>query len=169
MQEQNANQLKELHREYRPAVMAFFLRRTHNYSEAEDLTQEAFIRIAGRLDGAVRSVEPYLFQIAANLLGERARRAKVRSDYLEGLSQIDGAGIELLDPHRVAAGREALTLLMEGLADLPDRTRRIFLLFRYENLDHRTIAESFGISISAVEKHIYRAMAKLIARVGDSE
>lgn len=170
MQQPDADALSRFHREYRPALMAFFLRRVHNPADAEDLTQEVFIRIATQADGqgAMRSADAYIFQIAANLLRDRARRAKVRADHVAGMRVVDGAATEPLDPYRVAAGREALALLVAGLDDLPERTRQIFLLFRYENLDQRAIAESFGISVSAVEKHIYRAMARLMARIGEA-
>jgi RNA polymerase sigma-70 factor (ECF subfamily) len=170
MQSSDADALSRFHREYRPALMAFFLRRVHDPADAEDLTQEVFIRIADRAEGAgaMRSPDAFIFQIAANLLRDRSRRAKVRADFVAGMRAVDGAGTETLDPWRVAAGRDALARIASGLDELPERTRQIFLLFRYENLGQRAIAESFGISVSAVEKHIYRAMARLMDRIGDA-
>ncbi len=154
--------LTRFHRDYRPGLMAFFLRRVRNHAEAEDLTQEVFIRIAQGGGAAMKSAEAYIFQVAANLLRDRVRRNKVRDQYLAELKPGLDEENELLDPQRIVAGREALERLSEGLRDLPERTRLIFLLFRYENLDYKTIADSLGISTSAVEKHVYRAMAKLI-------
>jgi len=169
VEQQGTDALTRFHREYRPALMAFFLRRVHNPADAEDLTQEVFIRIAAADDSAMRSADAYIFQVAANLLRDRARRGKVRSDYVAGMRAVDGAGVETLDPYRVAAGREALSILSAGIDELPERTRQIFLLFRYENLTQRMIAESFGISVSSVEKHIYRAMARLMGKIGEPE
>ena len=166
MQKHNKDELSRFHREYRPALIAFFLRRVHDYAEAEDMTQEVFIRIASNERPAMRQADAYIFQVAANLVRDRARRNRIRGDYAAEMQVMDGAGVETLDPHRVASDREALALLHEGLAELPERSRQIFLLFRYEQIDQRTIAQSFGISVSAVEKHIYRAMAKLIAKTG---
>ena len=125
------------------------------------------MRLAEIESGQMRQADAYVFQTAANLLRDRARRQQVRRDYAAGARLVEGAGVDTFDPHRVAAGRESLALLSQGLAELPERTRQIFLLFRYEQLDRRTIADSFGISVSAVEKHIYRAMAKLIAKTGE--
>jgi len=166
MQASEREILNQFHRDYRPALIAFFLRRVHSHSEAEDLTQEVFIRIAGSSRSAMRQPDAYIFQVAANLLRDRARREQIRSEHAAGARLVEGAGIEILDPFRVAAGREALGRLVSALDELPERTRRIFLLFRFEQIDQRTIAESFGISLSAVEKHIYRAMAHLIERTG---
>ncbi|WP_417613421.1 RNA polymerase sigma factor [Parasphingorhabdus sp.] len=155
------------HRDYRPALIAFFLRRTCNYAEAEDLAQEVFVRIASKDHAAMRQTDAYIFQVAANLLRDRSRRAQVRTDYAARLRLSDEFGIDPLDPHRITAGRQSLALLTSALAELPDRTRQIFMLFRYEQIDQRTIAESFGISVSAVEKHVHRAMANLIKALGD--
>lgn len=161
--------LAHMHRDHRPGLLAFFLRRIHNHSEAEDLTQEVFARIAAMDDREMRRADAYIFQVAANLLRDRGRRLAVRNDYVAGARAAEGAGIDPIDPYRVAAGREAVHILRAGLDDLPERTRQIFLLFRYEHLDHRTIADSFGISTSAVQKHIYRAMAYLVDRLGEAE
>ena len=158
--------LDQFHRDYRPALIAFFLRRVHSHSEAEDLTQEVFIRIAGSSRSAMRHPDAYIFQVAANLLRDRARREQVRAEHAASARVVEGAGVEVLDPFRVAAARETLGQLVSALDELPERTRRIFLLFRYEQIDQRTIADSFGISLSAVEKHVYRAMAHLIERTG---
>lgn len=161
--------LNEFHDAYRPGLMRFFLRRVQNHSEAEDLTQEVFIRLAGSGHAPVHLAEQYIFQIASNLLRDRARRNQVRYNYVAGMLLVDDLHVDTLDPHRVAVGRETLTLINEGLNELPERTRQIFILFRYEDIDQRTIAQSFGISVSAVEKHIYRAMARLIGKVGGPE
>lgn len=169
MRKAEADTLAQFHREFRPALMAFFLRRSQSHSEAEDLTQEVFIRIAGRSDASMRSAEAYVFQVAANLLRDRGRRAKVRQDYVAGMRAVEGLGVEQLDPYRVAAGREQLACLDAALADLPERTRQIFLLFRFENVSQRAIADGFGISISAVEKHLSRAMTHLIQELGAKE
>ena len=166
MRKAASDELSQFHRDHRPALMAFFLRRSQSHAEAEDLTQEVFIRIADRQETDMRSADAYIFQVAANLLRDRARREKVRSEHAAGMRLVEGMGIEALDPHRIAAGREQLQLLSEALRELPVRTRQIFLLFRYENVAQRTIAESFGISVSAVEKHLSRAMAHLISTLG---
>jgi RNA polymerase sigma-70 factor (ECF subfamily) len=50
---------------------------------------------------------------------------------------------------------------------MPERTRTIFLLKRLDGLRHKAIATQLGISISAVEKHIVRAMEHLMACAGD--
>jgi len=153
-------------RDMRPGLIAYFTRRVGSGSEAEDLAQDVYVRLISRPDTAPRDWHAYVFQIAANLLRDRARRAEVRERYAAAVRRDPWCDIDLLDPHRVTVGREALYSLVEALHELPERTRQIFLLYRYEQISRQVIAESFGISVSAVEKHIYRAMARLGERLG---
>ena len=72
--------------------------------------------------------------------------------------------VEDRTPERVLVGKEALKDIEDGLAELSERTREIFLLSRMENVHHRDIAQLHGISISAVEKHVLKAVAHLSAK-----
>ncbi len=166
MQPQSQDSLAQLSRRFRPALLAFFLRRLGNHSEAEDLTQDVFARLMAMPSDRMDNPDAYIFQIAANLLRDRWRRDKVRKDYQWGVATSDGVGIETLDPARVQAGREALGQVSLVLRDLPERTRTIFILYRIESVKKRDIADGFGISISAVDKHLMKAMALLVSRLG---
>lgn len=165
MQPQNASQHVQFHRRWRPALMSFFLRRVHNHADAEDLTQEVFARLLGSGEAAERPAEAYVFQVAANLLRDQLRRAKVRADYRDALAGQDGQGIDWIDPARVAAARTAYATFAASLQALPKRTRDIFTLYRIENVSLDAIAESYGISHSAAKKHVIKAMAFLMARM----
>lgn len=168
MRTESISDQAQLNRRWRPALMSFFLRRVRDHAEAEDLTQEVFARLLGSHDTVARSPDAYVFQVASNLLGDRARRAKVRADYRERIGAVEGLGTDPLDPHRIAAGRAALAALAAGLQDLPERTRTIFTLYRVENMSLDAIAEGFGISKSAVKKHVTKAMAFLMVRMRGS-
>ncbi len=149
--------------------MAYFQRRIHDRAEAEDLTQEVFARVMAH-DGMGQSddgtlPDGYVFQIAANLLRDRGRRERVRSSYAAATGAMEWRGIDPINPHYIAADREALVLLIRSLNELPDRTRIIFTLYRLENIDKGTIAKNLGISKSTVTQHVMKAMAFLIARM----
>jgi len=52
-------------------------------------------------------------------------------------------------------------LLDQGIAELPEKCREVFLLSRNEHLSHRQISERLGISEKTVDDHITRALKKL--------
>jgi RNA polymerase sigma factor (sigma-70 family) len=161
--------LFELGRRIRPALVSYFLRRVRDPSEAEDLTHEVFVRLAeGQLEG-IRSIDAYVFQIAANLLRDRARRLKVRDSYAQSLGPITDLPAEMLDPARIVEGRRSLSLLVARLRELSDRTREVFVLYRIENVSKRDIAEAYDISLSTVEKEVAKATAYLMLFREESE
>ncbi len=65
----------------------------------------------------------------------------------------------------VVAGRQRLQTLMTALDQLPEKTRTIFRLHKFEGLSYAEVAEKQGISRSSVEKHMMDALRILAARM----
>ena len=165
MEAARKQRLDDLCRRFRPALIAYFLRRVPNPAEAEDLAHDVFLRLAGVPLDQLRSADAYIFHVAANLLRDRARRWKVRNDY--GAAQVAAVDTEELethafDPERIEVARRSLAALVARLMELPERTREIFILYRIENIARRNIAQAYGLSLSTVEKEVARATAYLM-------
>lgn len=155
-----------LSRRLRPALTRYFLRRTASAADAEELVQELFLRLLRRADlFALENLDGYVFEAAANLVRDRARRHQAR-----GGRHIDIADIETAaddpSPEQVVDGRRRLDLMLAALDSLPPRTRTIVILRRFENLTYGQIADRLGISVSAVEKHMVRSMSALRSALG---
>ena len=166
--ESRREELTDIDRRLRVALTAFFARRVRSIAEAEDLTQEVFVRVACSSHATPPLANAYIFRIAANLLRDKARRDRVRANYRQARSLDDFLDVDPLDPHRIAEGQEDLRLVAQAIAELPEKTRRIFILYRIENIDKRTIAESFGLSVRMIEIHVQRALVTLAARMEKS-
>ena len=162
----------ELDRSFRGPLVAYFLKRVNSRNEAEDLTQEVFMRLVNHPDrNNGQTMEGYVFTIAANLLRDRAKsvatahhRRAQSLDLLDEKNAFSANLVEDRDPERVLVGRQTIRDVLEALAELGERTRDIFILARLENVQHREIAAMYGISVSAVEKAMMKAMAHLGAR-----
>lgn len=163
---------------FRGPLMVYFLRRKFTRPEAEDLTQEVFVRMIGR-EGEVPpdNVEVYIFQVAANLLRDKARRGLTRraEDHtsLDAPAEVTANGldrhpdlIEDRGPERVLLAQESLAEALSALDELGERTRSIYILHRLEKMRHKEIAALLGLSVSAVEKHVIKAVAHLAQRFG---
>jgi RNA polymerase sigma-70 factor (ECF subfamily) len=147
---------------YRAALFAYFMRRLRNRADADDLVQDVFIRLS-RLDPSthVFNAEGLIFHTAANLLRDRARRAKSHRHIGElATLEIDPADEEP-GVLRVLEARAELSRVIVALHALSERTRHIFVLRRLEHVRVDDIAMYYGISISAVEHHITKAQAYL--------
>lgn len=154
-----------LGRRYRPALMAYFVRRIQNPTEAEDLTQEVLVRLMEMSGDEVANPDAYIFRIAANLLRDRHRRWQVRDAWRADVTHRDDGAADYIDPLRLLEGRETISRVSTVIAEMSQRTREILLLFRLERMRKREIAESYGISVSAVDKHLIKATAFLTRRL----
>jgi RNA polymerase sigma-70 factor (ECF subfamily) len=164
---------EDLDARFRAPLMAFFLRRLGNRSDAEDLTQQTFERLVrsesfdpnGRVAG-------YIFRIAVNLLRDRKKEAGYKKFLTfasidpEIVEQISRELSEDREPERVLLGRESLLEVLKCLDKLGERTKNVFVLYRLEGMKQKDIAELLGIGLSTVEKDVMVAMNMLLARFG---
>jgi len=114
----SAAKLGEFNSRYRAALIAFFTRRLRNPSEAEDLTQDVFVRMAGSKDVEIRNSDAYVFQTASNILRDRIRREGARSTFRRDMEGLEGAAFETLDPNRAI---NPSALQASRFVQLPDK------------------------------------------------
>jgi RNA polymerase sigma-70 factor (ECF subfamily) len=156
--------LRQLSERYRLPLTAYFARRVGSRAEAEDLTQEVFLRMVRRLElENVENVEAFVFRTAVNLLRDRSRRDKSQTE-----RKVEFANrhpdVDDLSPERVFDSRQSLTNVIAVLEQLDERTRDAFILHRLEGMKHAQIAELLGVSVSSVEKYIIKALTLLTQR-----
>jgi RNA polymerase sigma factor (sigma-70 family) len=165
----DAAMIGELDRRFRLPLIAYFRRRVSSAAEAEDLTQDVFERVLKALNHApILNAEALVFRIAVNLLRDRARREITRggeqSLTSENIVALADALTVDLSPERVVLGERTLADVLAALQELGERTQAIFYLYRLENLKIREIAAIYGISASAVEKQVSKALLHLTRR-----
>jgi RNA polymerase sigma factor (sigma-70 family) len=136
-------------------------RRYGTTADPEDLLHDAFVRYAQyRRSMPVGNPAAFLLQAAANLAIDQHRSQKHIAP-----QSFETACAAAADPapavHDVLAVRERLERVRQGMEMLNARTREIFLMHRLDGRRHRDIAGAFGISRSAVEKHIAKAASFL--------
>jgi RNA polymerase sigma factor (sigma-70 family) len=160
------NLLDELYRDHATRLLRLFSRQA-SPSEAPDLVQEAFVRMAGTEPAMQRAIEnpgAYLTRIATNLLRDRAKMAARRSTALH--TSYDDREHTGGDPHQLLDGREKLARLHQGVQRLKPRTREIFLLHRVDGLTYAEIAQEVGMSAKGVKKQMAKALYLLRRDVG---
>jgi RNA polymerase sigma-70 factor (ECF subfamily) len=151
---------------YRRPLLSFFQRRAVGVEDAEDLTQEVFMRLSRRFARLHwGNPDGLIFTVAANALidHERHERSRRRSHHVE----VDPA-LPTDEPSAEAAlsGRERLRSLVAALDTLHPNVKAVFVLCRFENLSQAEAADRLGLSVSAVEKHMMTAMARLRLAIG---
>lgn len=140
----------------------FLRRQGRSRDDADDLIQEAFLRLHVYCQGEeVRRQDAFLIRTVRNLsvdLHRREHRNLYSDEPLESLLLIDVRPT----PDEDFAAAERLNRVWAVLDALAPRTREIFLMHRVDGYGCAQIAQCFGISLSAVEKHIARAVLALM-------
>ncbi len=123
---------------------------------AQDIAQEAFVRVGRKLFG-LRDPEhsrAYLYRTVVNLCRGRGRRLKVER---AALQQIESA------PKPPAAGVAEQDEMWRALLDLPLRQRTALFLRYYQDLSEVQAAETLGCSLSALKSLVNRGLKELRA------
>ena len=156
--------LEAVFRKEAPRLTRYFRARLRTGDDPGDFVQESFARLVGSMSQrTLPAPGAYLQRIARNLLYDRAKRSEVR---LASLHVPIGEGCEpVVEPDQTHAieAEDVMRAYRRAVAELPDRTRQVFLLHRVDELAYREIGERLGISIPTVQYHFARALAHIDA------
>lgn len=158
--------LEETFRSEREKLLRYLGRRA-GHDIAPDLVQEVFARAASSAQ-ASRLGNPAAFvkRIARNLLIDRARRREKNNVILFPLDEQRDMATPPEQTWNIEAA-DLLRLYEDAIDTLPEKTRRVFLMHRIDELSYRQIHEQLGISVATVEYHMMKALGH-IARAVDA-
>jgi RNA polymerase sigma-70 factor (ECF subfamily) len=144
-----------------PRVLGFAARMLADRTEAEDVTQEAMLRLWHMApdwrQGEAR-VATWLYRVASNLCLDRLRKSRSRGldEVAEPEDSTPGVVARLIEADRMLA-------LDKALAALPDRQRQAVVLRHIEGLSNPEIAAVMDIGVEAVESLVARGKKGLAA------
>ncbi|MGH8186791.1 MAG: RNA polymerase sigma factor, partial [Steroidobacteraceae bacterium] len=155
--------IAHLFREHNESLVRFLALRLHSQQEAQEVAQEAYVRLLN-LDrpGAAGFLRALLFKTAANLAIDRIRRQRT-------LQQSVQAGLfeefrSTPTPEDTTASAQDLKLLEGLIRRLPPKCRRAFLLHNIDGLEFAEIAERMALGERMVRTYVTRAV--LFCRAG---
>jgi RNA polymerase sigma-70 factor, ECF subfamily len=164
----------ELYRQGAPRVRGFLIRLSGDPALADDLTQEAFLRVhkaRGNFQPGAAAL-PWFFAIARNAFLDHTRYAQVRravelSDGSTTPPEPEAAADTKGDEALIA--RQTLDLVRATLAKLPVLQREAFVLLRFEGMSVSEAAQVLGATEGAVKIRAFRAYEALRAALGKDE
>lgn len=157
---------------YKAKVYNYISRMVRNALDAEDLTQETFVRayLSIRSFQSRASLNTWLFRIATNLCIDYSRKQKT---HLPALSLTQEQGEEVgsdvqrdipdlaFDPQRLLLNKELGRRLEEALHQLPEKLRTVVLLYDIEGLSYEEIASIVECPLGTVKSRLFNARAAL--------
>jgi RNA polymerase sigma-70 factor (ECF subfamily) len=137
-------------------IKRYFFNKTRSLQDAEDLAQEAWIKLARNDAVSVSYLDGYLGAIARSLAIDHARKKSRRLSQLQ-IDEILELGDEQPDAERQLIDQEQLNRLLEIIGRLPERQREAFRRSRIDGQRHSDIASALSVSIRTVEMDIRKA------------
>jgi RNA polymerase sigma-70 factor (ECF subfamily) len=157
-----------VYEQLRARVFSFVLRVVGRREPAEDLSQEVWLRLAGKAASlrADTRLAPWLFTVAHNLCMSYWRSRGVDPTVPRAVDVGDRPDPAAPSPARVTEGRELGALLERALASLAAHDREALLLVGVEGMTPADAAAVCGLRPEAFRKRLERARARLAAALG---
>jgi RNA polymerase sigma-70 factor (ECF subfamily) len=155
-------------RRYQKRIYRLAVHLLRDAAEAEDVTQDTFVRAYGALDRFDGRSEPFtwMYRIAVNLSlnAIRSRKTK-RATTTPDDPRIEGFLVEKrathADPAVLSADRQMAMIVCEGLDDLSDTLRTTLVLVGIDGLSHAEAAQVLGCPEGTVAWRVHEARRKL--------
>ena len=164
---------RDLVRRYQRQVYSVLLRVVRRSEDAEDLTQETFVRMFRALDryDPERPFTAWLFTIATRIGIDHLRRRRIQTMSLtvsepgsteEHTLDVEDPGLK---PDEVASYAEEARNAQDLIDSLPEHYRIVVLLRHQQDLSYEEIAEALNLPLGTVKARIHRARALLKERI----
>lgn len=165
--------LTDIYLQMRDDLGRFVASRLGGRGDVEDVLQDLYLKVSRAPEDAdIRDPRAYLYRLTNNLLLDQWRSSR-RTAARDGAWRVamhggteDGDEVDdAPSAEAVVVGRQRLQTLMTALDQLPEKTRTIFRLHKFDGLSYAEVALKQGISRSSVEKHMMDALRILAARM----
>lgn len=160
----SSHPLAELYRQHHGWLHGWLRRKTGCSAQAADLMQDTFVRLLRRPATAdLGQPRALLTHIAKGLVIDHWRHQEIERAFIEALAVLPPP--EAPSPEVRLLALEALCQIDAMLRSLPTRTREVFLLAQFDDLNYQTIADRLAISLPTVKRRMQAAFLACLTAV----
>ncbi len=146
---------RALFQQYLGAIRNFIYYKCGDLQQAEDIAQEAFIRLWQNAEKVpAEKAKSFLYRVANNLFLDQVKHKKVVLKFQQRPTKQHDAE----DPSFQMEVQEYQKHIEKVISELPEKSRVVFLMNRMEDLTYNEISERLEISVKAVEKRMHKAL-----------
>ncbi len=152
---------RELTEKYQRRVYAHIRKMVVTHEDADDLTQETFVKVWKNLDGFRQESEVFtwIYRIATNEALQFLRRKKIRKFFR--YEKVGKELAELAENQRYCDGEEWNKELFQLVQHLPEKQKAVFCMRYYDDLPYKEISEILGTSEGGLKASYHHAVKKL--------
>lgn len=147
--------IESLYKEHQSWVFTWLYKRLSCRYQAEDLTQDTFLRVVKGNESEIKEPRAYLTTIAKGILSNWYQRQSLEQAYLDALQQL---------PEYEIPSEENRYLILETLHEidtvlnsLPTPVKQVFLLSQIEGMKYQAIATQMELSLITVKRYMKKA------------
>jgi len=155
--EKRVAQVKLLYQDHHQRLIHRVMAKGLVKREAEDVVQEAFVKLLGLDNQEISSyIQAYLYRIALNLAIDKLRH-NARSP-LQEMPEQELFCDDSNSPERKNESQQLLDKMTVSIKSLPLKCRQAFILYKFKGMAYADIANSLEVSESMVRKYVLRAV-----------
>lgn len=175
---ENISEIKEFNKlfsDYRGLFIRFAGTYIQDKDTAEDIVVDSLMYYWENRHALISNsnIPAYIMEVVKHKSLNHLRNQRIREDieqslwtHMERVRKLKITTLEACDPEELFSS-EAQRLVNEALESLPEKTRTIFIMSRYENKTHKEIASHLNLSTKSVEFHITKSLNVLRKRLKD--
>jgi RNA polymerase sigma-70 factor (ECF subfamily) len=157
---------EKLYEKYRTTVYRFVYQMIHRQDEAEDITQEAFVRAFQNLHRFREQAKftTWIMRIAMNLCTDKVRMSQRRSalEQQEASGALDWMTVgKVIDPVNEMEAERRAELVRNAVLSLADHHRNVLVMRDFEDMEYSDIAETLNTSVGGAKLRVLRARRAL--------
>jgi RNA polymerase sigma-70 factor (family 1) len=134
---------------------------------AQEIVQEVFIKLWLKREDLqeVNDIQAFAVRAVQFRIFDFFDKRKVEIKYAQQV--VERGDVMINNTHHLAEYNETLKVIEQEISELPDTTRNVFRLSRFEQLSNEEISIRLKISIKTVEYHITQSLKRLRMKIGD--
>jgi len=154
------NPIAALYLDHLGEIRRFLFRKLACIDTASELAHEVFVRrmVTG---SAVANERAFLYRIAENLALDHFRAQAGSAGKFVDIDDCHELASEAPGPERYAIARQQLRHLRQAIDQLPPHCREVFVRHKFDGLLQKDLAVEYGVTVSAIEKLLVRALLHL--------
>ncbi|RIH64638.1 RNA polymerase sigma-70 factor [Mariniphaga sediminis] len=169
-----ADHFNEIYTSFYRKSFLFVKSYVHDDMVAEDIVSDSLIKIWEKMkQEETGPIAPLLFTILKNASLDHLKHEAVKhnahrhiSNYFTRELEIRISTLQSCNPEEVFSS-EVKQIVRDTLSSLPEKTRQVFEMSRFEGKPYKEIAADLGISVKGIEYHISRAVGELRVALKD--
>ena len=170
----SANSFNALYTAYYRKSFLFVKSYVHDELVAEDIVSESLIKLWERMKSQpIDNIKPFLFAILKNSALDQLKHEAVERKALKSMQEhfsreleIRNSVLQSCDPAEIFS-TEIQQIIQATLTTLPEKSRKIFEMSRYQNKTNKEIADVFKISVKGVDYHLALTLKALRVSLKD--